>query len=79
MGVAFADAHRASLRVLARNGCEIRIPEQQGCCGALHVHGGDREAARELARRNIEAFEVHEDDAIIINSAGCGSTLKEYG
>jgi glycolate oxidase iron-sulfur subunit len=79
MAVAFADAHRASLRVLARNGCDIRIPEQQGCCGALHVHGGDREAARELARRNIHAFEVHDEDAIIINSAGCGSTLKEYG
>ena len=52
---------------------------QHGCCGALHAHGGEREAARELSRRNVEAFEIHEDDAIIINSAGCGSTLKEYG
>lgn len=78
MGVALAEAHRASLRVLARNGCEIHIPEHQRCCGALHVHGGERETARELARRNIDAFESADYDAIIINSAGCGSTLKEY-
>ena len=79
MSVSFAEAHRASLRVLARNGCDVHIPEHQSCCGALHVHGGDRETARELARRNIDAFDTPEYEAIIINSAGCGSTLKEYG
>ena len=79
MSVSFAEAHRASLRVLARNGCDVHIPEHQSCCGALHVHGGDRETARELARRNIDAFDAPEYEAIIINSAGCGSTLKEYG
>ena len=79
MSVSFAEAHRASLRVLARNGCDVHIPEHQSCCGALHVHGGDRETARELARRNIDAFDAAEYEAIIINSAGCGSTLKEYG
>ncbi len=79
MSVSFAEAHRASLRVLARNGCDVHIPEHQSCCGALHVHGGDRETARELARRNIDAFDSAEYEAIIINSAGCGSTLKEYG
>lgn len=79
MSVSFAEAHRASLRVLARNGCDVHIPEHQRCCGALHVHGGDRETARDLARRNIDAFDSAEYEAIIINSAGCGSTLKEYG
>ena len=79
MSVSFAEAHRASLRVLARYGCDVHIPEHQSCCGALHVHGGDRETARELARRNIDAFDAAEYEAIIINSAGCGSTLKEYG
>ena len=79
MSVSFAQAHRASLRVLARNGCDVHIPEHQSCCGALHVHGGDRETARQLARRNIDAFDSADFEAIIINSAGCGSTLKEYG
>jgi len=79
MSVSFAEAHRASLRVLARNGCDVHIPEHQSCCGSLHVHGGDRETARDLARRNIDAFDSAEYEAIIINSAGCGSTLKEYG
>ena len=78
MALSFADVHRASLRVLARNGCEVHIPEHQVCCGALHVHGGAREAGRQLARRNIEAFEAGGYDAIVINSAGCGSALKEY-
>lgn len=79
MGVSFAEAHRASLRVLARNGCDVHIPEHQSCCGALHVHGGDLETARDLARRNIDAFDSADYESIIINSAGCGSTLKEYG
>ncbi len=79
MSVAFAEAHRASLRVLARNGCEVHVPEHQGCCGALHVHGGDRATARELARRNIDAFDSSGGEAVVINSAGCGSMLKEYG
>src|SRR6185436_1154373 len=50
----------------------------QGCCGALHIHGGDMEGGRELARRNIAAFEGMGLDAIIVNAAGCGSTMKEY-
>ena len=79
MSVAFADVHRASLRVLSRNGCDIDIPEHQQCCGALHMHGGDRETARELARSNIDAFNNSENQPILINSAGCGSALKEYG
>jgi glycolate oxidase iron-sulfur subunit len=74
-----SETNQASVRVLARNGCEVYAPSQQGCCGALHVHSGDRETARQLARRNIEAFEQLDLDAVIINAAGCGSTLKEYG
>lgn len=71
--------NQASVRVLARNGCDVINPKDQGCCGALHVHSGDRETARRLARENIEAFEKLNLDAVIINAAGCGSTLKEYG
>jgi glycolate oxidase iron-sulfur subunit len=73
------ETNRATLRVLAHNGCEVVIPPEQGCCGALHVHSGDRDTARALARRNIAAFERLELDAVIVNAAGCGSTLKEYG
>ena len=70
--------NQASVRVLARNGCDVVTPRGQGCCGALHVHIGERDTARRLARRNIAAFEPLGLDAIIINAAGCGSTLKEY-
>jgi glycolate oxidase iron-sulfur subunit len=73
------ETNQATVRVLARNGCEVYNPPRQACCGALQVHSGDRETARALARRNIEAFEQLQLDAVIINAAGCGSTLKEYG
>ena len=65
--------------MLQKNGCEVLLPPDQGCCGALHVHGGDMDGGRELARRNIAAFEGLGLDAIIVNAAGCGSTMKEYG
>ncbi len=84
MSVAFARVNEATVRVLTRNYCEVVIPDTQICCGALNVHNGDRDYGQEMARRNIEAFEQAEQkygafDAIIINAAGCGSTLKEYG
>ncbi|MFV9507281.1 MAG: (Fe-S)-binding protein [Oscillochloridaceae bacterium umkhey_bin13] len=79
MGTAFANVHEATIRVLQKNGCEVILPPGQGCCGALHTHGGDLDGGRVLARRNIEAFEGLGVDAIIVNAAGCGSTLKEYG
>lgn len=79
MGTAFAGVHEATIRVLQKNGCEVILPPGQGCCGALHTHGGDLDGGRELARRNIAAFEGLGVDAIIVNAAGCGSTLKEYG
>ena len=79
MSTAFANVHEATIRVLQKNGCEVLLPPDQGCCGALHVHGGDMDGGRALARRNIAAFEGLGLDAIIVNAAGCGSTMKEYG
>ena len=76
--LAFARLNDATVRVLARNGCEVVIPEDQGCCGALHVHAGFRDLARRLAKRNIQTFLSGNFDAIITNAAGCGSVLKEY-
>ena len=76
--VAFARLNEATVRVLCRNGCQVILPEDQTCCGALHVHAGLRDQARSLARRNIDALLAGEFDAIITNAAGCGSTLKEY-
>ncbi|HLH17484.1 MAG TPA: heterodisulfide reductase-related iron-sulfur binding cluster [Bryobacteraceae bacterium] len=82
--VAFARLNEATVRVLQRNGCEVTLPETQGCCGALHVHSGLRDEACKLARKNIDAVNMDAVmggafDAVITNAAGCGSTLKEYG
>ncbi len=76
--LSFARLNDATVRVLARNGCEVVIPSDQGCCGALHVHAGIRDWARTLAARNIRTFLAEGFDAIITNAAGCGSVLKEY-
>jgi glycolate oxidase iron-sulfur subunit len=79
----FKPANDATKRVLAVNGCELNDVETQVCCGALHAHAGDLETARRLARRNIDAFEsflsADGSATIIINAAGCGALLKEYG
>jgi glycolate oxidase iron-sulfur subunit len=77
--VAFARLNQATVRVLQKNGCEVSVPRDQTCCGALHVHSGLSDEARTLARRNIDALLEGDFDAIITNAAGCGSTLKEYG
>ena len=77
--VTCARLHEATVRVLQRNGCEVAIPAGQGCCGALHLHSGLPGEARVLARRNIEALRGGAFDAIVSNSAGCGTMLKEYG
>jgi glycolate oxidase iron-sulfur subunit len=74
----FRDTNRATERVLARNGCELVEVRGQACCGALHAHAGQLETARELARRNIEAFASGGADRIIVNAAGCGAAMKEY-
>jgi glycolate oxidase iron-sulfur subunit len=79
MSTAMADLDRATIRVLQRSGCDVVNTAGQGCCGALNAHSGDLETAKELARRNIEAFERDGDAAIVVNSAGCGAMLKDYG
>jgi len=73
------ETNAATVRVLAANGVDVATPGSQKCCGALHAHTGDKQTAQELARHNIEVFERTNPDAIIINAAGCGSTMKEYG
>jgi len=79
MDQVYRDINEASIRVLTANGCEVITPPMQQCCGALHVHAGEAKRGRQLARHNIDVFEPYNCDAIIINSAGCGSNLKEYG
>ncbi|MCE5309016.1 MAG: 4Fe-4S dicluster domain-containing protein [Acidobacteriales bacterium] len=76
--VCFARLNEATVRVLQKNGCEVVVPDGQGCCGALHAHVGQLEKARELARRNIDVFLAGDYDVILNNAGGCGSTLKEY-
>jgi len=76
--VAFAELNRATIRVLTKNGIEVHIPEKQACCGALQLHAGLLDLAREQARRNIDAMLSPQFDAIVTNAAGCGSTMKEY-
>lgn len=68
----------AVVRVLSRNGCEVVVTRGQVCCGAINTHVGDLETARDLARRNIDAFLASGVDAVIVASAGCGSRMKEY-
>ena len=77
--VFFPHVNAATARVLAAEGCEVVIPREQGCCGALMVHSGLEDDAIALAKKMIAAFEAAEVDTIVINSAGCGSTMKEYG
>jgi glycolate oxidase iron-sulfur subunit len=79
MSVVFGSTNAASVELLRRAGCHVAVPDEQGCCGALHLHGGRLDEARAFARRNIAAFEIAGLETIIINAAGCGSTLKEYG
>src|ERR1700732_3228671 len=75
----FPQVNAAAARVLAAEGCEVVSSAAQPCCGALLVHAGEEEQAVQLARQTIDAFENTHVDAIIINAAGCGSNVKEYG
>lgn len=79
MRTLLAPIQEATLRVLTRQGFEVVVPRGQVCCGALHVHAGERRRAQALARRNLAAFLQEEVDAILVNAAGCGVTMKEYG
>ncbi len=75
--VFFNDVNAATVRVLAAEGWEVHAPRQPRCCGALQLHTGVEHEARELARRTIDAFEGF--DRVVVNVAGCGSAMKEYG
>lgn len=77
--VFFQHVNEATARVPAAEGCEVVIPPHQQCCGALMLHSGLEEDAAAQARRMIEVFETANVDTIVINAAGCGSTMKEYG
>lgn len=77
--LAYPHVNRATADVLLANGCEVFTPSTQFCCGSLHAHNGELELARNLARRNLEMFDLDEVDAVISNAGGCGSHLKKYG
>jgi len=77
--VFFPEVNAATVRVLAAEGCEVVIPKDQGCCGALMIHAGEEKAALDYARRTIDAFERAHVDTVVINAAGCGSNMKDYG
>ena len=76
--VFFPQVNAATARVLAAEGCDVVIPRGQGCCGALSLHSGREEEAMTFARRTIATFEQAGVDAVVVNSAGCGSAMKEY-
>jgi glycolate oxidase iron-sulfur subunit len=77
--LAFASINRDTADVLLANGCEVHTPPVQPCCGSLHGHNGEREMARELARRMIDLLPPDRYDAILTNAGGCGSHLRHYG
>jgi glycolate oxidase iron-sulfur subunit len=76
--VFFPGVNAATARVLAAEGCDVIIPRSQGCCGALSLHSGRVAEAAQFARQTIETFEAAGVDTIVVNSAGCGSAMKEY-
>ena len=77
--VIFPHVNQATVNVLAAEGCDVVAPAAQGCCGALALHAGRLDDARAFARRTIETFERAGIDQIVVNAAGCGSSMKEYG
>ena len=78
MPILFGDVNRSTVRVLRRNGCDVLLPRNQICCGALNIHNGEHSVARQMARRNIDAFLEANIDAVVVNAAGCGAAMKEY-
>jgi glycolate oxidase iron-sulfur subunit len=77
--VLFRETNWATARVLQQNGCDVVTPSAQACCGAIHFHAGSSDPARSLADANLAAFDCDGVDAVIVNVAGCGSMLKDYG
>jgi glycolate oxidase iron-sulfur subunit len=78
-GAFFPGVNAATARVLAMEGCDVVVPRGQGCCGALSVHNGREPEAKAFARKTIETFERAGVDYLVVNVAGCGSSMKEYG
>ena len=76
--VFYPGVNAATARVLAAEGCDVIIPRDQGCCGALSLHSGRAAEAVRFAKQTIAAFEAAGVDVIVVNSAGCGSAMKEY-
>lgn len=77
--VFFGGVTQATARVLTAEGCEVIVPETQGCCGALAEHAGEEDAAIAAAKRLIDAFERADVETVVVNAAGCGSAMKRYG
>jgi len=77
--VFFGHVNEATVRVLAAEGCDVLAPPAQGCCGALALHSGQDHDARHFARKLIETFERVDVDVVVVNAAGCGSSMKTYG
>ena len=78
-GVYFPEVNAATVRVLAAEGCEVAVPGELGCCGALSVHAGREEEAQVFARAAIARLEREQADYVVVNAAGCGSSMKEWG
>jgi glycolate oxidase iron-sulfur subunit len=77
-GAFFPGVNSATARVLQAEGCDVVVPPSQGCCGALSVHNGREPEAQKYARRLVDSFESTGVERIVVNAAGCGSTMKEY-
>jgi glycolate oxidase iron-sulfur subunit len=79
MSTLYASANEATLKALRLNGCEVIVPKRQSCCGALNLHNGETVVAKRMAKRNIDAFLDARVESVIVNAAGCGAAMKEYG
>lgn len=79
MDVAFADVNLDTVELLTHHGCEVVTPKAQKCCGSLLAHNGDFDTAKDFARENVRAFSGLDLDAIVMNSAGCGAFMRQYG
>jgi glycolate oxidase iron-sulfur subunit len=77
-GEFFPRVNAATARVLAMEGCDVVVPRSQGCCGALSVHNGREDEAMAFARRTIDTFDAAGVEHVVVNAAGCGSSMKEY-
>jgi glycolate oxidase iron-sulfur subunit len=77
-GAFFPGVNAATARVLQAEGCDVVVPARQGCCGALSVHNGREDEGQAFARRLVDTFEAAGVERVVVNAAGCGSTMKEY-